>query len=172
MSSNPLSYQDIVELIELVSASSQFSEFRIRQGDLEIELRRGAAGALAVAAPAPALLPMAATAPPVPPVPTAASLSAAPASLARAPAAAPWPADAVVIRAPMVGSFYRCPEPGAAPFVELGQVVDADTTVCIIEVMKLMNSIRAGGPGRVVEVLVADGTAVEYGQPLIVIQAV
>ena len=162
MNSSPLTYQDIVELIELIKSSSQFSEFRIRHGDFEIELRRGSAGSTSVPGTALAAAPLAhaATAP-----------ITTPAMLADADAVASWPAGAVVIRSPMVGSFFRSPEPGAAPFVCLGQAVQADTTVCIIEVMKLMNSIRAGSAGRVIDVLVADGAAVAYGQPLIVIQA-
>ena len=70
----------------------------------------------------------------------------------------------------MVGTFYRAPVPGERPFVETGQVVEAETTVCIIEVMKLMNSIPAAVRGVVREILVADAQAVQYGQPLIVIE--
>jgi acetyl-CoA carboxylase biotin carboxyl carrier protein len=69
----------------------------------------------------------------------------------------------------MVGTFYRASEPGAGPFVEVGASVAPDTPVCIIEVMKLMNSIVAQCRGTVAEILVGDGEAVEYGQPLIVI---
>jgi len=69
----------------------------------------------------------------------------------------------------MVGTFYRSPEPGARPFVEVGQGVTPDTTVCIIEVMKLMNSISAGSPGRVTHVLVGDAEPVDMGQALILI---
>ena len=69
----------------------------------------------------------------------------------------------------MVGMFYRAPEPGATPFVKVGQRIAADATVCIIEVMKLMNSIRAGSSGVVTHVLVTDGEAVEFGQSLVVI---
>lgn len=79
------------------------------------------------------------------------------------------PEGAVVVRSPMVGTFYRAPEPGAKPFVEVGAAVVPDTTVCIIEVMKLMNSIPAQCHGTVTGILVADGEAVEYGQPLIAI---
>ena len=80
------------------------------------------------------------------------------------------PPGALLLRSPMVGTFYRAPEPGAAPFVQTGQTVEADSTVCIIEVMKLMNSIPAGAAGLVTQVLVEDGAAVEYGQPLLVIE--
>jgi len=69
----------------------------------------------------------------------------------------------------MVGTFYRSPEPGAKPFVEVGQTVTPDTTVCIIEVMKLMNSLSAGSSGRVTHLLVDDAEAVDMGQALIVI---
>ena len=69
----------------------------------------------------------------------------------------------------MVGIFYCAPEPGATPFVKVGQRAAADTTVCIIEVMKLMNSIQAGSSGLVTHILVKDGEAVEFGQALVVI---
>jgi len=70
----------------------------------------------------------------------------------------------------MVGTFYRAPEPGAPPFVEVGQQVEPDTVVCIIEVMKLMNSIPAGTRGTVLHILVAEAAPVEAGQALIVLQ--
>ena len=73
------------------------------------------------------------------------------------------------IIAPMVGTFYRAPSPGAPSFVEVGDLVEADTVVCIIEVMKLMNSIVAERQGRVVEILVENAQLVENGQPLIII---
>ena len=69
----------------------------------------------------------------------------------------------------MVGTFYKAPEPGARPFVEVGQRVEADTIVCIIEVMKLMNSIPAGTSSVVRDVLVADAEPVDAGQVIIVI---
>lgn len=74
------------------------------------------------------------------------------------------------VKAPMVGSFYRAPAPGEPPFVEVGSVVGEDDTVCIIEVMKLMNSIKAGCRGRIVEVCAEDGVLVEFGQTLMVIE--
>ncbi|MFZ5509542.1 MAG: acetyl-CoA carboxylase biotin carboxyl carrier protein, partial [Pseudomonadota bacterium] len=94
---------------------------------------------------------------------------------AQAPAPAPArpapvvPEGMVVVEAPMVGTFYRAPEPGAKPFVEVGQRVAPDTVVCIIEVMKLMNSIAARHAGVVAQILVNDGDPVEFGQPLVVI---
>jgi acetyl-CoA carboxylase biotin carboxyl carrier protein len=74
------------------------------------------------------------------------------------------------VKAPMVGTYYRAPAPGATPFVEVGQKVKPDTVVCIIEVMKLMSSISAGVAGTVREIRVADGEPVQFGQLLIVIE--
>ena len=74
------------------------------------------------------------------------------------------------MKAPMVGTFYRAPAPGAPPFVELESLVTEDDTVGIIEIMKLMNSIKAGCRGRVVEICVENGTMVEFGQTLTVIE--
>ena len=70
----------------------------------------------------------------------------------------------------MVGTFYRAPQPGAPPFVEVGQAVKPDSVVGIIEVMKLMNSITAGVHGTVEQILVGDASQVEAGQPIIVIR--
>ena len=70
----------------------------------------------------------------------------------------------------MVGTFYRAPAPGSPPFVEIGQKVEPGTTVCIIEVMKLMNSIPAGARGRVAQVLADDAALVDIGQPLILLR--
>ena len=81
-----------------------------------------------------------------------------------------YPEGAILIKSPMVGSFYRAPEPGARPFVEVGQQVEMDTVVCIIEVMKLMNSVPAGASGVVTHILVEDGGPVEFGQVLVVIE--
>ena len=170
-----LSYQELLQLVELIKSSSQFREFRLRSGDLELELRRG--GPDAPVAPASrADAPLNGHSTPPAPAPTA---DAAPAPVAARPSApAPakgvreLPEGATVIKSPMVGTFYRAPEPGARPFVEAGAAVAPDTTVCIIEVMKLMNSIPAQCSGTVAEILVGDGEAVEYGQPLIVITPV
>jgi acetyl-CoA carboxylase biotin carboxyl carrier protein len=85
---------------------------------------------------------------------------------ASTPERAPAPADADAIVAPMLGTFYRAPAPGAAPFVEVGSSVEPETLVCIIEVMKMMNSVHAGVSGTIAEICVENGEAVEYGTPL------
>ena len=111
-------------------------------------------------------------------MPPAATYLAAPppaAAPAAAPATAPVAAPAIeeprgtVVKSPMVGTFYRSPSPGAKSFVELGQTVKPGDTLCIIEAMKLLNEIEAEVAGEVKEVLVENGQAVEYGQPLFVI---
>ncbi len=189
-----MSYKDLLELVELIKSCSEFGEFHLKLGDLEVDLRR----VDAVAAPAALALPVD-TAPaqqapvrqPAAPQQAAAQqvmtqqaatqqrhghvgagellLDAPGAQPSAAPGAASFPAGSLLIKSPMVGTFYRAPEPGARPFVEVGQAVDAQATVCIIEVMKLMNSIPAGGAGTVTHILVGDGDAVEFGQVLMVV---
>jgi acetyl-CoA carboxylase biotin carboxyl carrier protein len=169
LSHENLTYDDLLRIVELIKNSEQFSEFRLKVGDIEIELRRyGAPGSPGQ---------FAATVPRAPPSSVVASAQA-PGLSSPSPAAGSvplsetptWPAGSIVIRAPIIGTFYRAPEPTARPFVEIGQSVDVDTTVCIIEVMKLMNSIAAETRGTVVQILVADGAPVETGQPLIVLR--
>ena len=172
MSHDALTYEDLLRIVELIKSSEQFSEFRLKVGEIEVELRRrNAAVAAPVAMPAPV---PAAAVPAAPTVPAPAVSPAPPAAaVAPVPAARALPElskDAIVIRAPMVGTFYRAPEPGARPFVAVGDRVGSDTVVCIIEVMKLMNSISAGAQGTVTQVLVDDAAPVETGQPLIVLE--
>lgn len=174
MGDRPLDFQDVLQLVELMKSSSQFNEFKLRAGGIELELRRGPPPAAPARGAAPAELA---------PVP-AASPGSAPAALAAPPvAAAPEPArpavksaaqrppGAEVATAPMVGTVYLAPEPGARPFVEVGQAVEVGTQLCIVEVMKLMNAVVAGRKGVVSEILVADAETVEFGQPLFVITA-
>ena len=150
-------YDDILAIARLIESGSRFSEFRLRSGDIEVEVKR------ANGAPGPA-----AGATLAPPVPKAAEEQAA---SANSPGYAhDLPPGTEVIRSPMVGTFYRAPEPGAAPFVKAGARVEPDTIVCIIEVMKLMNSVVAGVAGVVTHVFVENAATVEYGQPLVAIR--
>ena len=101
----------------------------------------------------------------------AAPVYAAPAPAATAPVAAPAARDlSNAQKSPMVGTFYRAPGPNAAAFVEVGKQVKAGDTLCIIEAMKLMNEIEAEKSGVVKEILVENGTPVEYGEPLFIIE--
>ncbi len=164
---NPLSYEDVLEIVELIKSSTHFSEFHLKVGDVEVDVRR-ANGASHAAPPGMALKP--APAEPVRMEERAPSAPPAEAREARHGEARSWPEGSVVVRSPMVGTFYRSPQPGAPPFVEIGREVAADAVVCIIEVMKLMNSIPAGHAGVVTHILVEDGAPVEYGQPLVVLR--
>lgn len=158
----PLSAQDVAEITRLLE-QSQFDELHLEHEGLKLTLRRrGAAGD-----PAPAPL-----------APAAPRTSAAPGSPRGAPVSAPVPAAAPAaaphgapapgtVPAPFLGTFYRAPKPGAAPYIEVGAEVREDSIIGIIEVMKLMNTVRAGVQGRVAEIFVADGQLVEYGQPLL-----
>ena len=87
-----------------------------------------------------------------------------------APGKAPVPEGAVVITAPNLGIFYRAPKPGAPPYVNVGDEVDTDTEICLIEVMKLFTPVSAGLTGVVLEICVADGEMIEFGQPLFYLQ--
>lgn len=160
-----LTSADVARIMELVEQSA-FDELTLEVDGFKLHVaRRGAGGGAAVpaaAAPAPAVsrpAPAAAASPapvaPAAPVPAPAPAAAAPA------------AHADDLPAPLLGTFYRSPKPGAPPFVELGSKVEADTVVAIIEVMKLMTTVRAGRRGVVTDILVADGTLVEYGQPIL-----
>lgn len=150
------SYDDLVQIADLLRSASQFSEFRLRSGDIELEVRRSNGAAPPASTSQPAAAPVAK------PGPQAASPQ-------RADAAAELAAGLSLVRAPMVGTFYRSPEPGAPPYVAPGTRVTADSVVGIIEVMKLMNNISAGCAGVVTHVLVENAGAVEYGQPLVAI---
>lgn len=150
------------KLIDLVEESG-IAEIEVTEGEEKVRITRTtAASAPIYAAPAPAAAaPVAA--------PAAAPAAAAPA--AAAPAAAPAARDlSNAQKSPMVGTFYRAPGPNAAAFVEVGQQVKAGDTLCIIEAMKLMNEIEAEKSGIVKEILVENGTPVEYGEPLFIIE--
>ena len=135
---------------------SDLSEFEIQDQDFKLRIKRDLPGRAPVAA-------------------QAAPLAAAPAPVAAAPApqaapapAAPAAADPSIklVTSPMVGTYYCTPSPENPPFVTVGSPIKADSVVCIIEAMKVMNEIQAEISGTVVECLVANGTSVEFGQPL------
>jgi acetyl-CoA carboxylase biotin carboxyl carrier protein len=103
---------------------------------------------------------------------TAPQHAAAPAPVAVAPVEVAVPAapEGHAVKSPMVGTFYRCASPGAKPFVEIGDTVEQGDTLCIVEAMKLMNEIEADVGGTIKSILAENGQAVEYGQPLFVIE--
>ena len=170
MSESKLSQQDVQEILKLIESAEHVEEFSLKYGDLEVRLSRQSAP---LATPASASTVQAGAALAAPPatmshVPSN-TAPASPKVSATATAPATVPAGMIAIKAPMVGTFYRAPSPGAPPFVNVGQQVAADATVCIIEVMKLMSSIAAGVAGTVAEIRVQDSEPVEFGQVLILI---
>lgn len=155
-----LTASDIAALMQQFEASD-WSSMHLRIGDSELYLDRnaGAAGLEAGNSGAAAAAPQAAA-------PVAKAPAPAPSATA-APAAEEAVADnVVVVRAPNLGTFYRSPKPGAPAYVEIGQRVEADTEVCLIEVMKLFTPVVAGVAGVVRKVLVEDADMVEHGQAL------
>jgi acetyl-CoA carboxylase biotin carboxyl carrier protein len=146
--------QKILRLVEELD----YGEIHLEIGALRIDLVKtpSGEGSRTPAAPAAASQPVSRT---QPPSPHAAS--------EEAPA---LPANAHVVVAPVAGTFYRAPSPGAKPFVEAGTQVEPDDPVGLLEVMKLFNSVPAGVGGRVLRVLVADATAVAEGQGLVAIE--
>jgi acetyl-CoA carboxylase biotin carboxyl carrier protein len=142
-------------LIDLVSESN-ISELEITEADGKVRIVK--ADPAMTAAPAPMAHPPAMLAAPVP----------APAAPAAAPAA---PVETGhVVKSPMVGTFYRSSSPSAKPFVEIGSPIKEGEPVCIIEAMKIMNEIEADKSGTVTKILAENGQAVEFGQPLFVIE--
>jgi acetyl-CoA carboxylase biotin carboxyl carrier protein len=129
----------------------------VRVGDFEILLSHDA-HAQSLTAPAAGARPV--SAPVAAPVATAVPAPVVPAARVTVPE------GAVVIAAPNLGTFYRAPKPGAAPYVEVGAIVAEDDEICLIEVMKLFTGVRAGQAGTIAAILAEDGTMVEAGQPL------
>ncbi|MGQ0528815.1 MAG: acetyl-CoA carboxylase biotin carboxyl carrier protein [Panacagrimonas sp.] len=153
----------IKTLIDLVEQSG-ISELEVKEGEESVRISRNtgpvsnyySGGPAVSAAPAPAMpaaAPVAAVAAPAPAAPTA-----------------PRVDTRHIVRAPMVGTFYRQPSPGAKSFVEIGQTVKAGQTLCIIEAMKMLNQIESDKAGVVVEIFVDNEMAVEYDQPLFAIE--
>ena len=144
-------------LIDLVS-DSNVSELEITEAEGKVRIVKGIIGA-----------PMQHFAAPV----AALAAPAAPAPVAAAPLpepAAPPASVEHVVKSPMVGTFYRSASPGAKPFVEVGDPIKQGETVCIVEAMKILNEIETDKSGTVVKILCENGQAVEYGQPLFVIE--
>jgi acetyl-CoA carboxylase biotin carboxyl carrier protein len=142
-------------LIELVE-NSGIAELELTEGEEHVRISRSSS----VAAP---MQQYYAAAPQSAPAP-ASSLAAAVAA-----PAAPVVPEGHVVKSPMVGSFYRSPSPGAKSFVDVGQKVNEGDTICIIEAMKLLNEIEADKSGVIKAILVENGQAVEFGQPLFII---
>ena len=142
-----LDHNQLKDLLTLLGGSD-IQEFVLEGKDFRLELRRYQSDQPAASSTTPTV---------VAPV----------APLAARPSAPPGRSNLIEARAPMVGTFYRAPAPEDPPFVDVGDRVQAGQTLCILEAMKLMNEIEAETAGEVVEVLVENGTPVEFDQPLI-----
>jgi acetyl-CoA carboxylase biotin carboxyl carrier protein len=155
-----LSFEDVAQILKVID-SSLLDEVHIEVRGLVLDVRRNGAGARPTeSTQAPRAAPVA----PPQDQPPAAPRAVKP--------AAPLESGRFSVTAPMLGTFYRAPAPGAPPFVEIGSVVRKGDTLCIIEVMKLINTIAATRDGRVVELPVANAEIVEYGQDVVVLEPV
>jgi acetyl-CoA carboxylase biotin carboxyl carrier protein len=165
-----LTHNDVQAILKIVDAAEHLEEVELVHGGFRLHVVRNGRGVLGqpqgltitqTAAEGPAA---SATNPP------SASALAAPTASRAASVAVSVPEGVVAIRAPMLGVFYRASAPGEKPFVEVGQRVRADDTVCLIEVMKLFNSIRAGVDGEVIGIPAENGGLIEFDQPLVLIK--
>ena len=143
-----MNVQDLQKVLQLVEKFN-LTEFGLEEKDLKLSVKRGS-------------LPVVPTLPTVP-VSTPTVAPSAPTSTSAGTKAEE---NVLVIKAPMVGAFYIAPSPESEPYVKVGSAVRPETTVCILEAMKVMNEVRAECSGEILEVLVKNGAPVEYGQPL------
>lgn len=157
-----LTARDVEELTRLLD-NSRFSRLVLEHKELKLDIVRAGA-ATGTAAPAPAAHQ------PADPAPVQPATPAEPTEAATQESRALRNGELVEVPSPLLGVYYRAPKPGEPPFVEVGSVVTEDTVIGIVEVMKLMNSVRAGRRGEVVEILVANGELVEHGQPILLIK--
>ena len=171
---------DLKSLLKWANLSDDIQELQIKYGDVELAMSR-TPGGLNRPAPAPAQEAAPAAAPAQEAAPEAAPAPAAEPESKPAPAQEEAPkeepqtsgepsAEGETVKAPMVGTFYAAPKPGADPFVKVGDSVEVGQVLCIVEVMKLMNNIESKVAGTVKEILVDNEDAVEHGQPIMVIQ--
>ncbi len=146
-----MDFKDIKSIVDLMKKNS-LSEFEMEKEGFKIKLRRASGEGKSEEVQVQHYLP------PVAPVPAEAPVAVS--------ASAPEPATDPEIKSPMIGTFYRKPSPESESYVEVGDTVTADTVVCIIEAMKVFNEIKAELVGMIDRVLVENGQAVEFGQPL------
>jgi len=151
--------KDIEDLLRLIDGSD-FDELKLEMGDLKLELRRRGS-ALTEAAPAEQAFS---------PAPLKGETKAAASAAVTTEAPVIASGGGSEVPAPLLGTFYHAPKPGAEPFIKIGDTITSDTVIGVIEVMKLMNSVSAGVDGVVMEIIAADGQLVEHGQALIRVQ--
>lgn len=145
--------QDLIRALAALLHETDLTELEVEQEGVRVRVSRGVAAAAVAAAPA------------APVERSAAPADGAPARPARDPASDPG-----VVKSPMVGTAYMAPEPGARPYVEIGDTVQEGQTIMIIEAMKTMNQIPATRSGKITAIYVEDGQPVEYGEPLVAVE--
>lgn len=160
---NSLTYRDVVDILTLLKESEHCASLDVELGDLKFSMRRQHDAAPVEPRPLGAA---AAT------LPTAGSAVVTAPPTAPTKPSAPLAAEGTFIRAPLLGTFYRTPEPTAPPCVKVGDIVKPETTVGLIEVMKLYTTVTAGMSGRIVEILAETGELVEHNQPLFRVEPV
>ena len=168
-----LTQDDVLEILRLIN-ESEFGELRLEVGDLKLVVRKRGYNPVELATPT---SPVSVAEPAADePVVAAAEPEAAVLPKSKASPTQVASVDVAVeeglipIKAPILGIFYRAPKPGASSFVEVGSSVNEDDTVCIIEVMKLFNSLKAGARGRIAKICAENGQMVEYQQTLFLIE--
>jgi acetyl-CoA carboxylase biotin carboxyl carrier protein len=155
--------EDVLLILKLLDEST-FDELHLEIGDLKLHVQKHAGGKVAHSAVSP--LPAEGGPPPErKKQPSQPGNPVLPAAMPQEP-----PPGFLAVRAPMLGTFYRTPKPGAPPFAEVGSFVKADDPVCIIEVMKLFNTVRAGVQGRIARICAEQGQLVEYQQTLFLVE--
>jgi acetyl-CoA carboxylase biotin carboxyl carrier protein len=153
-----MTLDEIKQLVEFIKGHD-LDEFELEQDGVKVRIKRGSNHHAVAAPPVPAAMPI---------------LSASPVASPAAPPAAGAPADEggelAIVKSPIVGTFYRSAEPGATPFISVGDTVRKGQVLCIIEAMKLMNEIDSEYDGEVTSVYVENGQAVQYGERLFAIR--
>jgi acetyl-CoA carboxylase biotin carboxyl carrier protein len=157
-SGGPFDLDQLQRLIEMME-QHELNEVRLQRGDERITLRRG------IVEECGHMLPMQHVSPGAMPLPPAA-LPPAPPAAAPAPAASTAEPAGLVLKSPTIGTFYQSASPGEPPFVKVGDRIKPETVVCLIEAMKVFNPIPAKMSGVIAKVLVSDGDAVDFNQPL------
>ena len=161
-----MDFEDIERILDLVR-EHELAEFEIEHEGLRLKIRKDSTGAIMT-------VPAAHTGvQPIPPQPAALAPPAVPSAAGPvAPVAEDNEIELAVVKSPIVGTFYLSPEPGAPPFVSVGQRVKKDQVLCIIEAMKLMNEITSEYDGEIVSAYVENGKPVQYGERLFAIRTV
>jgi len=148
-----MNLKDLKEIVKLMK-EAKLTELEVEEGEFKVKLKKGGSNGKGVAAQAPVMI-----------------ASQAPAPVQAAPVAAvtnvaPVDDGLYVVKSPMVGTYYEAPAPNEPPFISVGKKVKVDDTLCILEAMKLMNEIKSEVSGEIVEILVTNGQAIEFDQPL------